>query len=222
MEQRRINGTLSLSFSQLNGKSMGTNYEMLILENLKKFFGELPEEAGESLGAIRKGDQFSLRAFGETCRIEPSGVPLSGKPADDPRGLLISLYASHASAEPLQIEPLKSYKDFPDSMPYHVAFKANTETILVPYVKRIYERQARIISAYNGSQDKPDVGADFSLTICPLPKIALCYIFYLPDEEFPASSTCLFSANALSFMPIGGLADVAEYTSRGIIEISMS
>jgi hypothetical protein len=52
-----------------------------------------------------------------------------------------------------------------------------------------------------------------------LPKVALCYIFYLPDEEFPASVTCLFSQNALSFMPLDGLADVAEYTSKVIIQL---
>ena len=38
------------------------------------------------------------------------------------------------------------------------------------------------------------------------------------DEEFPASVTCLFSANALSFIPLDGLADVAEYTSNKIIQ----
>ncbi len=42
-------------------------------------------------------------------------------------------------------------------------------------------------------------------------------VFYLPDEEFPASATCFFSANAVSFMPLDGLADVAEYTSKGIL-----
>jgi hypothetical protein len=42
---------------------------------------------------------------------------------------------------------------------------------------------------------------------------------YLPDEKFSGSVTCLSSANALSFMPIGGLADGAGYTSKGIIEI---
>ena len=63
----------------------------------------------------------------------------------------------------------------------------------------------------------PDLGGDFSFILYPLPKIALCFIFYLPDEEFPASVTCLFSANALSFIPLDGLADVAEYTSKGII-----
>ena len=42
-------------------------------------------------------------------------------------------------------------------------------------------------------------------------------IFYEADEEFPASATCLFSENALSFMPLDGLADVAEYSSKEIV-----
>jgi hypothetical protein len=40
-----------------------------------------------------------------------------------------------------------------------------------------------------------------------------------PDEEFPASVICLFSQNALSFMPLDGLADVAEYTSKAISQL---
>jgi hypothetical protein len=34
-----------------------------------------------------------------------------------------------------------------------------------------------------------------------------------------AIGTCLFSANALSFIPLDGLADVAEYTSNKIIQV---
>jgi len=55
-----------------------------------------------------------------------------------------------------------------------------------------------------------------------LPKIALLLIFYLPDEDFPASATCLFSSNARSFMPLDGLADVAEYTSNALIGLVTS
>jgi hypothetical protein len=47
----------------------------------------------------------------------------------------------------------------------------------------------------------------------------LCYIFYRADEEFPASVTCLFSNNAPDFMPIDGLADVGEYTSKKILAL---
>ena len=63
-----------------------------------------------------------------------------------------------------------------------------------------------------------DVG-DFSIIVRPLPKIKLHYIFYHADDEFPASATCLFSNNALSFLPIDALADTGEYTSKKIIEL---
>jgi hypothetical protein len=53
----------------------------------------------------------------------------------------------------------------------------------------------------------------------PLPRVALYYTFHLPDDEFPASATCLFAANASTFMPLAGLADTAEFTARRIIEL---
>ncbi|HBD08524.1 MAG TPA: hypothetical protein DCZ69_09700, partial [Syntrophobacteraceae bacterium] len=43
--------------------------------------------------------------------------------------------------------------------------------------------------------------------------------FHLPDEEFPAAATCLFAANALDFMALAGLADVAEYTAKRMIAL---
>lgn len=59
----------------------------------------------------------------------------------------------------------------------------------------------------------------FASTLYPLPRLGLYYIFYLPDHEFPASVTCLFQANAESFLPIAALADVAEYTVKRIIQL---
>ena len=41
----------------------------------------------------------------------------------------------------------------------------------------------------------------------------------MPDEDFPASVTCLYSANAHRFMPTDALADLGEYTSRRILEL---
>jgi hypothetical protein len=52
-----------------------------------------------------------------------------------------------------------------------------------------------------------------------LPKIALNFIFYRADDEFPASVTCLFSHNAASFLPTDALADTAEYTSKKMLDI---
>jgi Domain of unknown function (DUF3786) len=198
---------------------VSTNYEKIIHENLAGFYAQLPREGVETcLGAESKGDGFGFRAFGEDCRIGPDAITLSGETAVDPKGLLISLYAVHAGPDQLKIEPLKAFKDLPGSMPYQGAFSANSERILVPHVPSIREKQENIKTTFDGLDGPPGVSGDFSFILFPLPKIALCYIFYLPDDEFPASATCLFSANALSFMPLDGLADVAEYTSRKIIE----
>jgi len=143
-------------------------------------------------------------------------VTLSRSEVVDPKGLIVSLYALHANPEQLQLEPFKSFKDFPGSMPYQGAFSANSERVLVPHVPLIKEREEDIKAVFDG-EDGHD--GDFSFILYPLPKIALYYIFYLPDEDFPASVTSLFCANALSFMPLDGLADVAEYTSKEIIRL---
>jgi hypothetical protein len=198
---------------------MSTNYEKIIHENLSMFYTQLSREGAETfLGAESRGDGFDFRAFGEDCRISPDGITLSGETVVDPKGILISLYAVHAVPDQLKIEPLKAFKDFPGSMPYQGAFSANSERILLPHVPSIREKKENIKTIFDGLDGPPRASGDFSFILFPLPKIALCYIFYLPDDDFPASATCLFSANALLFMPLDGLADVAEYTSRKIIE----
>ena len=201
---------------------METNYGKIIRENLSKVFCQMPQDLEASLKAERKGDHYCLRAFGKDCCLGPDSVSFSGEPESGPRGLLVSIYGMFANLEQIQLEPMKAFRDLPDSAPYHGAFTANSEGVLVPHATLILEKQDLIKEAFDGQGDLPGHSGDFSFILFPLPKVALCYVFYLPDDEFPASATCLFSANALSFMPLDGLADVAEYTSKGIIELACS
>jgi hypothetical protein len=198
---------------------MNTNYQQIIEDHLERLYANPMEGLERALPAHRKGDSYYFRSFGEVCGLEPNGITLSGKSETGPKGLLIALYATHVSHDPIQLEPFKAFKDLLDSMPYHGAFAMNSEQILVPRVAQIKERQDVILKAFDGESNPAGAAGDFSLLLYPLPKIALCYIFYLPDEEFPASATCLFSGNALSFMPLDGLADVGEYTSKKILEL---
>jgi Domain of unknown function (DUF3786) len=195
---------------------MTTNYEKMIKANLSGLFEKLPPDLEVRLGASKSGKGFSLQAFGETAWFDHEQVTFSGKKDVDPRGLLVSLYAAHAGVANIQIEPLKAFKDFPGSMHYHGAFSANSERVLIPHVNKIQEKQGVIMSAFDGEAIK---SGDFSMLLYPFPKIAVITIFYLEDEDFPPSATCLFSANALDFMPLDGLADVAEYTSGKIIRM---
>lgn len=199
---------------------MVSNYEKIIRENLTRIYHNLSENLEKALPATKKEHLFYFRAFGEDCCLGAEGITLSGRPVEGPKGLLISLYANHAGHDPIQLEPFQSFKDLPGSMPYHGAFISNSERILVPHVLRIKENQQSILDAFNGGRAPAGIAGDFSFVLYSLPKIALCYIFYLPDEEFSSSATCLLSANALSFMPLDGLADVAEYTSKTILTLS--
>ena len=102
-------------------------------------------------------------------------------------------------------------------MPYQGAFRNRTEMALVPAVARIPAKKSHILSRMNGSDAPAGASADFGFVVRPLPKIALCYLFYEADEDFPPSVTCLYSNNAHHFMPTDGLADVGEYTSKAIL-----
>ncbi len=196
---------------------MPTQYEKLIQDNLLEAFKRPLAELERSLGAKRDGISLVFPAFGRMCRIDAEQVSLSDSPVLDPKGLIISLYARHAVPRKIQCEPFAAYKEFDGTMPYQGAFSANSECVLIPHVPMIQKKAGLIKEAFGGRNG--DSG-DFSLVLYPLPKIALCYVFYLSDEEFPASATVLFSANARTFMPLDGLADVAEYTSKEIIQLA--
>jgi len=104
-------------------------------------------------------------------------------------------------------------------MGYQGAFVTNAEKILHPHVTAIQQHQQKLIDRFSGHTNPDARRCDFSFTLYPFPRVALYYIFNLPDDEFPASANCLFSSNAMSFLPVAGLADTAEYTAKKIIEV---
>jgi hypothetical protein len=160
-----------------------------------------------------------FQAFGETCIISADGISLGGKKHSSVFDILISLYAMNARPDPCVPEPFRSFKEFDNSMPYVGAFATHTEQLLTAHVGKIKTGKDKIKTALAGIESFSDVGGDFSFVVYPLPKIALCYIFYEADDDFPASVTCLSSNNAHLFLPVDGLADTGEYTSRKILEI---
>jgi len=198
---------------------MSNNYAKIVQDNLKKLFENLPTDLADALPAQQNGDVFCFEAFGEICEIRSDGIFLGDVQQTGVIGILISLYALNTKLETCLVEPLRAFKDFPNSMPYAGAFVTHTQQILVPYVEKIQVSTHRIIETLNGCESPYNVGGDFSFMVYPLPKVALSYIFYEADEDFPASVTCLYSNNALSFLPIDGLADVGEYTSKKILDL---
>ncbi len=198
---------------------MNDSYSRIVTENLNKLFSPLSEDLAKNLPADRRGDSFLFDAFGQRCEMRPDGITLDGEEEKGVLGILISLYALHACPDTRLLEPLKGFKDLLSCNPYIGAFTTHTERILVPKVAEIEAAQDLIFDKLHGREAVSMAGGDFSFLVQPLPKISLCYVFYRADEEFPASVTCLFSNNALSFLSVDGLADVGEYTSRRILDI---
>lgn len=198
-----------------------TSYRRIILHNIDRLYMRLPGDLDEKLAARRFGDDFHFDAFGERCRIHPDGISLGGLEEDGPRGVVVSLYALHAACEPCRHDPPVSFRDLPGSAPYVGAFKNRTENVLMPFVEDISEARDRLMAGLCGEPAPEGIlnTADFSLRLHPLPKVGLTYLFYMPDEDFPPSVTCLYSKNAHCFMPTDALADVGEYTSRRILEL---
>ena len=188
-------------------------------EYLKKAWLRQPEELELVLPAKRKGEGFFFRAFGDTCGLYPDKILFGGEPLCGPEGILIALYALHTQKEEPQLKPLKSFKQFPGGMGYQGAFAMNAEKVLHPHVIAIEKRKEEIGLRFSGHPNADAPRCVFSFTLCPLPRVALYYIFNLPDEEFPARVTCLFASNADHFLPVAGLADVAEYTAKKTIAL---
>ena len=199
---------------------MTDNYAKIVRSNLEKLYHDLPADLARALPAKQNGDRFEFDAFGQKCLIQPDGIFLGNELQDGVVGILISLYALHAKPEPCLPEPFQAFKDLPNSMPYAGAFVTHTQQILVPYVESIKKGKNRLMEQFRGQKAPADVGGDFAFVVYPLPKIALCYIFYEADDDFPASATCLYSSNAQQFLTIDALADVGEYTSKKIIQFT--
>ncbi len=198
---------------------MTDNYTKIVQKNLIKLYNDLPKDLASNLPGEQDGDFFIFNAFGEKCTIDPDGITLGDKEHSAVFGILISLYALKACSDICVSKPFKAFKEFPGSMPYVGAFVTHTEKLLVPHVNKIKEKIKIITSCLNRSDVSGGSGGDFSFIVYPLPKIALSYIFYEADEDFPASVTCLYSNNAQLFLPVDGLADVGEYCSKKILEL---
>lgn len=198
---------------------MSDNYNKIIQDNLSQLYGNLPVDLPENLPGEQVGEKFHFDAFGEKCVIDPERIIIGEGKNSSVLGLIVSVYALHANPENCTLSPLKSFREFPDSASHVAASAMPTNKLLGPHVAKISKAKERIVRAFNGEKGPSELGGDFSFILYPLPKIALCYIFYEADDDFPASVRCLYSNNANQFMPVSGLADLGEYTSKKILNI---
>ena len=193
-------------------------YADIIRGHLANVFGGDAGVWADYPGVTGKAYGFELTAFGRVCRLTPEGIFIDERPEWGPRGIIVALLARHAVPDDAVETPWQAFRELPNSAPYVGAFRSHTEQILVPHVPALHRNQAAIAEVLHGCAPEDGGPGDWGLVVEPLPKIRLCYHFYLPDEDFPANVTCLYSRNAHCFLPTDALADVGEYTSRALID----
>ncbi len=195
------------------------NYARIVRDNLARLDWVNPERIAVRLPARPVADGLSFRAFGRDCLLSERGILLDGRPEQGPVGILISLYAIHCAPEPPAAAPFKAFKELPGSLPYVGAFANRAEAVLTAYIDRLISSLDVVKKTLDGADPPADLPGDASVVLWPLPKIALCYLLYRSDADFPAAATCLFGANVEHFLPTDALADVGEYTSRRLVEL---
>ena len=194
-----------------------TVYADIIRGHLANVFGEENAALASYPGIQSRDGGFDLMAFGQRCRLSEEGIFLDEEPDWGPRGIIISLLPRHAVSDVCIEAPWRAFRELPDSAPYVGAFRAHTEQILVPHIPALCREREMVTESLQGRSPEGDGPGDWALVLNPLPKIGLCYHFYLPDEDFPANVTCLYANNADRFLPTDALADVGEYMSRALI-----
>ena len=198
---------------------MADNYARIVRQNLEQLDWNDHDGLVARLPARPTAGGLAFRAFGRDCLLSEKQILLDGRPETGPVGILVSLYALHCRPEPAVIFPCKAFKELPGSQPYVAAFANRTEAVLAPRVDDLMERLDAVRAAFDGADAPAPMPGDAAVVLRPLPKIALCYLLYRSDQDFPAAATCLFGANAERFLPTDALADVGEYTSRRLLEL---
>ncbi|MFH1982486.1 MAG: DUF3786 domain-containing protein [Pseudomonadota bacterium] len=150
--------------------------------------------------------------------IDRNGVSAVDGYAGSVEALLISIYARHGQIASIQNAPFVAFKELPDSGPYAGAFARHAQQALAPHVALMAKRMDFLCATLDSRAVNRPTAGDVAFTVRPLPKIALHYICYHADDDFPASVTSLYSRNASAFMPTDALADVGEYTAKAIID----
>lgn len=196
------------------------NYESIIRSYLHRAFGRGRETLRRAVPSESNDRGLIFKAFGKRCCASEEGIILDDAEEKGALGVLISIYLLYVpEIAPTFPSSWKAFRDFPDTMPYWGAFRANAEEPLVPFVEKIFSIQQVIYEHFDG-QPITGTPGDFSFVVFPFPKLPLLYIFYLPDEEFPAEVRCLFPSEN-NFMPVDALADVAEYTGRLMVDLAV-
>lgn len=171
-----------------------------------------PAEMARNSGAAWDADKgvITLTYLGADYTVTYPGctVRYAGREDEVPlkdQALLLH-YLTTANGAPVQ-DKFISFKELPDGVIYTDPFYRRAIEPMLKVFGSDHELFLRVAGKLGGV--KRDLG-DVSVTIPVLPKVAITYVMWVADEEFPATGNILFNASAPNYLPTEDYAVVAS------------
>jgi len=162
-----------------------------------------PAEMARNSGALWDADKgvITLKYLGQDYTVTYPGIVVryAGKDAEAPlkdQALLLH-YLCTANGAPLQNKYI-SFKELPDGAIYTDPFYRRAIEPMLKVFGNNHELFLHVATKFGGV--KQDLG-DVSVTIQILPRVAVTYVMWAADDEFPATGNILFDASAPNYLP---------------------
>jgi len=153
-------------------------------------------------GAARVGaDVIRLRFLNRDYLVDRLQGHVSLEPDTEPapiaERLLILHYLVTAGGAPPRDE-LIAFKDLPDGLLYHSTFYKRTVKLLLKKFGDSPEKLAAAAAKIGGS--KAQMG-DAAVTVQAFPKVAVTWVLWQGDDEFPAEGSVLLDRGISDYLP---------------------
>lgn len=144
---------------------------------------------------------FKVPFLGTTYLVKyPEGevnFPESDAEVSITNRILILHYLTTANGQDLENKWI-SFKELPDGAIYNDPFTRRT---IKPMLNIFSANPENLIKVAEKMGGKRAEFGDVSVTIPVFPQVAITYVIWEGDEEFPASGTVLFDGSAKSYLP---------------------
>lgn len=163
--------------------------------------------------------EYSLVALGETYLVNPAAKSIKnisnpGRKYEHFLNLSIPIYLTQARDVPVSGELVKELKggEF---------FFRGSHTLPLEAVSRKYASDRELfLEAGRAMGGDPFKGGDAAFSFNFFPRVAMAFVLWMEDDEFPARATLLFDANADKHMALDVVWAVALLSCQRILAYS--
>ncbi len=169
-----------------------------------------PLDLARRCGVEFRDGAFYIPFYGELYRVTfpalEAFVAANGKPCGLNRTAMFLYYLQTADGAAAK-NTWVAFRDFPGGMFYHQAYQGYSGDRLAKAIDNrinVFERAAKQLGGM-----KLDIG-DAAFAFEALPRVRVAAVYYVGDEDFPASANVLFDGAADHYLPVDALAGVGS------------